>query len=329
MGMEFIWFMGVVEDRTTDPLKLGRCKVRCLGFHTEDKSILPTADLPWASVMQPIQSAAMQGIGETPLGVVEGTWVVGFFRDGEIAQEPIVMGTIGGIPEDERNDSSGSLPEEGFFDPNGVYPESPANSGHSHGESDTNRLAKADEDLEHQEFTNKKNSWDTSNLTGRVTSTPIANEPTESTTWDEPDYSTVHIPKYPKNHVKETESGHIVEFDDTDSQTRINIQHQSGTFEEIHHNGDKVTRVVGKHYEVIVSDENVLVKGSCNVTIDSNCKTYIKGNWDIQVDGNKTEVVTGAVSETYKKNQTTDITGTLDLNASTEVDIDSGVINLN
>jgi hypothetical protein len=348
MGMEFIWFMGVVEDRTTDPLKLGRCKVRCLGFHTEDKSILPTADLPWASVMQPIQSAAMQGIGETPLGVVEGTWVVGFFRDGEIAQEPIVMGTIGGIPEDERNasseESSGSLPEEGFFDPNGVYPESPANSGHSHGESDTNRLAKADKDLEHQEFTNKKNSWDTSNLTGRVTSTPIANEPTESTTWDEPDYSTVHIPKYPKNHVKETESGHIVEFDDTDSQTRINIQHQSGTFEEIHHNGDKVTRVVGKHYEVIVSDENVLVKGSCNVTIDSNCKTYIKGNWDIQVDGNKTEVVkknvtetygtentehshtvsvtgkraetvTNTVTETYQDNQKTDITGTLDIDA--------------
>ena len=39
--------------------------------------------------------------------------------------------------------------------------------------------------------------------------------------------------------------------------------------------------------------------------------------------------VTGAVSETYSANQTTNITGTLDLDASTEVDIDSALINLN
>ena len=66
-----------------------------------------------------------------------------------------------------------------------------------------------------------------------------------------------------------------------------------------------------------------------DISIDSNCNTYIKGNWNIQVDGDKTEVVTGKVSETYKANQTTNITGTLDLDASTEVDIDAGVINLN
>ena len=66
-----------------------------------------------------------------------------------------------------------------------------------------------------------------------------------------------------------------------------------------------------------------------NLTVDSNCNTYIKGNWNIQVDGDKTEVVTGKVSETYKSNQTTNITGTLDLDASSEVDIDAGVINLN
>ena len=36
MGQDgFVWFIGVVEDRN-DPSKLGRVKVRCLGFHTED-----------------------------------------------------------------------------------------------------------------------------------------------------------------------------------------------------------------------------------------------------------------------------------------------------
>ena len=44
------------------------------------------------------------------------------------------------------------------------------------------------------------------------------------------------------------------------------------------------------------------------------------------IKGTLTQDVTGAVSETYKANQTTNITGTLDLDASSEVDIDAGVI---
>ena len=72
--------MGVVEDRQ-DPKHLGRVRVRCLGYHTEDLIKLPTSDLPWAHPMNPITSATVSGIGQTPLGVVEGTWVVGFFTD--------------------------------------------------------------------------------------------------------------------------------------------------------------------------------------------------------------------------------------------------------
>ena len=115
---EFVWWQGVVEDRT-DPLFLGRCRVRILGYHTdnkEDGTGIPTADLPWATPSQPITSAAMNGVGTTPLGLVEGTWVFGFFRDGKNAQEPVIIGTFGGIPEDGAN------PALGFNDPNGKYP---------------------------------------------------------------------------------------------------------------------------------------------------------------------------------------------------------------
>ena len=77
MGKDgFTWFVGVVEDRN-DPQKLGRLRVRCLGYHTEDLTKLPTSDLPWAHVMNPITSATVSGVGQTPLGCVEGTWVVG------------------------------------------------------------------------------------------------------------------------------------------------------------------------------------------------------------------------------------------------------------
>src|SRR5210317_1151751 len=94
---DFIWWYGVVEDRK-DPLFLGRVKVRCIGFHTDDKDEIPTDELPWAQVISPITSAAISGIGTTPIGLVEGSHVFGFFRDGREGQEPVVLGSCIGIP---------------------------------------------------------------------------------------------------------------------------------------------------------------------------------------------------------------------------------------
>ena len=88
--------IGCVENRN-DPLRLGRCKVRIVGLHTEDKTVLPTDDLPWAYPMMPISSASMNGIGWSPTGVVQGSWVICTFLD-DAKQQPIMMGTIGGIP---------------------------------------------------------------------------------------------------------------------------------------------------------------------------------------------------------------------------------------
>ena len=93
----FIWFNGVVEDRN-DPQKLGRLRVRCVGIHTDDKQVLPTADLPWSQVIHPITSAGISGLGHSPSFIVEGSWVFGYFRDGEMCQEPMVIGTLPGRP---------------------------------------------------------------------------------------------------------------------------------------------------------------------------------------------------------------------------------------
>ena len=89
----FIWWIGVVEDRM-DPEKSGRVRVRIYGYHTDEKELLPTKDLPWAVPITPITSAAISGIGSAPLGPVEGTWVIGFFLDGADMQQPAIFGTI-------------------------------------------------------------------------------------------------------------------------------------------------------------------------------------------------------------------------------------------
>lgn len=94
----FYWFMGVVEDRQ-DPEALGRCRVRIVGYHNPDKTILPTEDLPWAIPLMPMTSASISGTGHAPVGPVEGTWVMGFFLDGDECQLPVMLGTFPGRAE--------------------------------------------------------------------------------------------------------------------------------------------------------------------------------------------------------------------------------------
>ncbi len=292
----FVWWQGVVEDRT-DPLFLGRCRVRILGYHTDNKEDgkgIPTVDLPWATPSQPITSAGINGIGTSPTGPVEGTWVFGFFRDGENAQEPVIIGTFGG-------------------NPNGVYPTqevktiAPWNAELD--EPDTNRLAVNDNAKQHPVLQVKK---DARIANGK--DIPMANVLTQ---WDEPEVP--YAATYPKNHVKQSESGHIEEWDDTTDKERLHKYHRSGTFEEIHPDGTTVHKIVGDNYTIKAKNDNVHIIGNCNITIDANASWYVKGNVEQQIDGNwnivcngtKTEYVKKAVKETYDDTQDITVTKTV------------------
>ena len=114
-GGGFYWFHGVIED-VADPMQLGRVRVRCVGFHTDDRGLLPTSGLPWALCLLPITSPSMAGVGQSATGILPGSWVIGFFRDGPSAQDPIVMGSIAS--------KIAALPDKtkGFSDPSGANP---------------------------------------------------------------------------------------------------------------------------------------------------------------------------------------------------------------
>lgn len=86
-------YFGIVEDRD-DPLKLGRCRVRVAGLHTHDTSILPTTDLPWAMIVQPITGS----INTAGLSPIEGTQVIVSFMDSD-CQIPVVFGVVPSIPQ--------------------------------------------------------------------------------------------------------------------------------------------------------------------------------------------------------------------------------------
>ena len=86
----FIWWVGVIENRV-DPLALGRCQVRVFGWHTTNAELIPTEQLPWAHPMYPLNNS------KSFSSPAIGDWIVGFFMDGENAQQPVMMGVLPGI----------------------------------------------------------------------------------------------------------------------------------------------------------------------------------------------------------------------------------------
>lgn len=96
----FVWWIGVVEDRV-DPLNLGRCKVRIFGSHTDNLQEIPTADLPWATPIYPVNDSRSFS---TPM---EGDYVFGFFMDGTSSQAPAMLGVFPAIPQKEPDEETG------------------------------------------------------------------------------------------------------------------------------------------------------------------------------------------------------------------------------
>ena len=70
-----------------------KVKVRIIGYHSPNRTELPTKDLPWAQVLMPAIYSQKSGIGSVHQLQIN-SWVVGFFMDGASAQIPIIMGSL-------------------------------------------------------------------------------------------------------------------------------------------------------------------------------------------------------------------------------------------
>lgn len=317
----FAWFTGVVED-IYDPEQMGRVRVRCIGYHTEDKTLIPTYALPWAIVIQPSTSAAMSGIGRSPTGILQGSWVVGFFRDGPSAQDPLVIGTIASMP-------SSANPSLGFSDPEGEYPRE-------------TRLGSADIPLQSTGEYTRAPSYvrrkdlrveEVETAVPSKVSTVAVDEPDayySRKTWSNADVDDVVSPSYPKNHATETESGHVFEVDDTPNYERIFEMHKAGTYREIDATGNLTTTIVGDRYTVVAKSDNIYIRGTCNITVDGDVRHLVKGNYHLEVEGNKTEYIKGSRQSKIGQSDQTEIGKDLAENISgnciTRVGLDTTIV---
>ena len=143
----FLWWIGQVAHKDSwrevnaaislRGFKGNRVKVRIVGYHPFDPegNILPDEDLPWAEVLaDPFSGNGQGGVSKT-LSLVGGEMVLGFFLDGEDAQQPVIMGLFPKY--DDVKDtytaaqmktrkSSGFEPFQAYTRANLTQPEAPA-----------------------------------------------------------------------------------------------------------------------------------------------------------------------------------------------------------
>lgn len=88
---DFTWWLGTVENSDDRDAKLGRVRVKILGFHDPYEK---PENLPWALVLQPTTNPAVSGVGNAANSLKAGSFVMGFFLDYPDCQQPVVLGSF-------------------------------------------------------------------------------------------------------------------------------------------------------------------------------------------------------------------------------------------
>ena len=189
--------------------------------------------------------------------------------------------------------------ERGFTDPNANYP-----TKEYAGISETNKLAQGDS---RGTIVQEKNN-------NRMRGAKLPG----GEAWDEP--TSAFNGAYPYNKVTQTESGHIIEVDDTPGSERIHVYHRSGTYIEIDSNGSMVRRTKGSSYEIIDRNGKISIAGKADISINGACNIFVGNDANIEVEGD--------VNLTCHNDITAQAGGTFNLSAVEEFNIASGNVNI-
>lgn len=114
--------------------------------------------------------------------------------------------------------------------------------------------------------------------------------------------------EYPFNQVNETESGHIVEYDDTPGAERILIKHRKGAGVEVRADGSVIISATNNKVEVTGGNQKVIVEGHGDLIYNGNLNLKVSGDFNVDVGGNYNVNVGGNKVEEIQQNHKTVVT---------------------
>lgn len=246
----FRWFIGKVEDRD-DPKKLGRVRVRVYNVHPFTTSGEPdTAKVPKDHLpwAMPINSIISAGI----------------IKDfgGDLRKDGIGLSTTGLVV--------GSTVIGFFADGNECQiPLIFGTLAGLVGDNEENEIPRNSYEVD------SVGSYKSSKKT--AASSPFPGEP-----------SSPYKAKYPYNKSLRTESGHLVEFDDSPGDERIHVMHKNGSYIEIDKEGTTVIKSMKNRFDITLKDNNVFIGGNANIKVNGNVDMKVGGTYTLESGGNMT-----------------------------------------
>ena len=188
---------------------------------------------------------------------------------------------------------------QGFIDPTATFP-----TKEYAGRSETNKLAQGE-------------------INGTIVQTKEKErlrgaQLPDNESWEQP--TSPFNGQYPYNKVIQTESGHIIEMDDTPGCERLHVYHKSGTFIEIDSNGSVVRKTKGSSYEIIDRNGYISVTGDANLSVKGAIKIYVGGDANIEVEGDTNIKCFNDI--------TMQAAGRVDISATEEINLHSANVNI-
>ena len=105
---------------------------------------------------------------------------------------------------------------------------------------------------------------------------------------------------YTQNQVKETASGHVIEYDDTYGRERIMLRHRTGSGVEMRADGSVIVSSTKNTLRITAADEKVIVEGDGEVIYNGNLKMRVAGDFDLEVGGDFNVKVGGDVEKNIR-----------------------------
>lgn len=149
---------------------------------------------------------------------------------------------------------SAEAPEEGFVDPDGVYPR---------------------EDYWYDAGTNKgirNKKYHKLKISNGIEKVDI-------------DFNKPLVSEYPLVDIKETRSGHVLEFNDTIANERILLKHSIGSGVDIRPDGTIVVNAVGQKIDIVDGNRYLSVEGDGHINYYGNLSLNVSGDLDMDVGG--------------------------------------------